>query len=479
MMTRDRGQRFASAESVAQALHSWLEEPDVDSSRLRTDGEPVSLEDPKRLRDELVRLQVLSREDWDRAEQGALQRRVPSFDPVSSSVLLDRPPPLQSTHVLEELYRQPGTDEQSSHGLSEFQIQYVLNGDQDLLRLPHHVLLDQVGAGWKGDVFKARNVELNRLEALRVFSPQVLEGLEGTERERVTAFLAFVDRLAALEHPAIPRVYGGGRWQNRRRGRQVYFSTHFVHGLTLHDLVQARVLPGGEPVDLAWSVHTAREVCYALEYAHQRGILHLDVHGLTLKLDSTGRVQLLDLGVALLLTRRMPLTAEAAMPKRRLRASALPDLPSAPAASFDADLRATMSVEPPPMGTPTVMPPEQWKNRSSVSPATDVYNLGCTLFFMLTGQYPFRATNALESMRQHLEKPPLEDPLAQRIPQPLHPILNRALAKAPEKRFSSAQAFGAALDEYIAGHAVSGQSGTQVSPSWLSRLQDWFVNRPR
>lgn len=473
MMTKDRDQRYSSAQAIVAAVQEWLDHPDGIRHSVPERVEPVSLEDPKQLRGELVRLRVISPEDWDQAEEAARRRRVSSFDPVSSSVLLDRPLPLQSTHVLEELQRRPGNAEEWKHGLSEFQIQYVLNGDQDLLRLPHHVLVDQIGSGWKGDVFKARNIEADRLEAVRTFSPRALQSLDGSDTQRTTAFLALVDRLADFEHPGIPRVYGGGRCENRRHGQQVYLATQFIHGITLHELVHQGGAPRGESADVAWCLRTTREVCYALEYAHQRGVLHLDVHGLSLKVDGTGRVFLLDLGVPLLLTRRL---SDATKRRWRGGASASADGSVQPS-SGGGLVRATISVEPPPLGTPTVMPPEQWQNRSHVSVATDIYNLACTMFFMLTGQYPFQASSALDAMRQHLEKPPMSDPAAKRIPQPLRPILEKALAKSPENRFHSARAMGQALDECLANPALTSATDSEVRPTWLSRILQWVTGK--
>ena len=131
------------------------------------------------------------------------------------------------------------------------------------------------------------------------------------------------------------------------------------------------------------------------------------------------------------------------------------------------------------------MPPEQWQNRKSVSSATDIYNLGCTLFFALTGSYPFSGEQSLEIRRQHLEDDPLDLELAQRIPEPLKAIVAKAMAKRPLERFRTMAEMEQALaaidltsirtkTELDTSDESIGDTSTSKQSDWRKRISAWF-----
>jgi serine/threonine protein kinase len=464
MLSVKRDHRYDSAGAVEQELISWLSGPQDPSVGQPTVTEAVDLDDVDSLRKALVSLSVVSEKDWQRAETTAReirQRKVPSRlsattlfnqgDRTSESVLI-----LQQLQTLQGHY--------GDYGLSEFQVRHVLNGDLDLLRLPQHVLLDQVGRGWKGEVFKARDLDGDRIEVVRTFAPGLLQGLPGEGKRRISALLTAVERLAALDIRGLPRVYGAGSYENRLHGELAFVHSEFVDGETLADIVHGGRRPDGPPLDVAWCVGKIRDACRALARAHDAGFLHLDIHARSLKIDRADQVQLLDLGIAPLLTRRRHRTDTQRLARKARATSAKPTWSrEAPA--------ATTMVEPPPVGTAFVMPPEQWQNREHVSVATDIYNLGCTLFYSLAGEYPFTGTGALELMQKHLTEPPLRSAAARRIPSALHPILERALAKTPDARFRSAGQLAQALDESLRSLDLT---NTPETRGWLGRLTKWM-----
>jgi serine/threonine protein kinase len=463
MLSVQRDHRYESAGAVEQALTNWLSGIQDQGVGEHPAAEPVDLDDVDSLRKALVCMSLVSEKDWERAETTAReirQRKVPNRlstttffnqgDQTSESVLI-----LQQLQTLQGHY--------GDYGLSEFQVRHVLNGDLDLLRLPQHVLLDQVGRGWKGEVFKARHLEGNRIEIVRTFAPGLLQGLPGEGKRRISALRAAVERLTALDVRGLPRVYGAGSYENRLHGELAFVHSEFVDGESLADIVHGGRRPDGPPLDVAWCVGKIRDACRVLARAHDAGFLHLDIHARSLKIDRADQVQLLDLGIAPLLTRRRHETGAQRLSRRAWGAT------SRRARSREAPA-ATMMVEPPPVGTAFVMPPEQWQNREHVSVATDIYNLGCTLFYSLTGEYPFTGDGALELMQKHLNEPPLRSAAAKRIPSGLHPILEQALAKSPDARFRSAGQLAHALDEFLASRDPTSAPETL---GWLGRWTKW------
>ncbi|MFL5505606.1 MAG: protein kinase domain-containing protein [Gemmatimonadales bacterium] len=266
-----------------------------------------------------------------------------------------------------------------------------------------------LGRGGMSVVYLARDRKLKRPVAIKVLDPSVSKRI-GAER-----FLREVRITATLQHPHILPLLDSGTI-----GDIVYSVMPFVEGESLRDrLVRESPLPMEE------ALLYAREIAEALEYAHQRGIVHRDVKPENI-LISGGVAVIADFGIA--------------------RASHLPG---------DANL-TSLGV---PLGTPAYMSPEQAAGRAEVDGRSDIYSLGCTLYEMLAGEPPFRGSMEEVIRRQREEQAPSVAAARPDVAGPVADLVQRAMAKEPGDRFESAGEFALALRE------VLGEPTRQPTPS--------------
>jgi serine/threonine-protein kinase len=251
-------------------------------------------------------------------------------------------------------------------------------------------------------VYLANDLRHDRPVALKVMRPDVAAGV-GAER-----FLREIRLAARLQHPNILPVFDSGEAAGR-----LWYAMPYVEGETLrHRLAREGAL------DLDEALRLAREVADALDYAHRRGVIHRDVKPANILL-SDGHALLADFGVA------------------RPMAGVLPG-----AGGNQADLtEAGLSV-----GTPAYMSPEQALGDRQVDGRADVYALGCVLFEMLSGQPPYTGPNPQAVVARHVTAPvPSLRAAADRIPVWIDQVIQRALAKQPDERFSTSGALARAL----------------------------------
>jgi len=266
-------------------------------------------------------------------------------------------------------------------------------------------LLEEIARGGMGVVYRARQVSLDRVVALKMMRP----GLLSTEQE-IQRFLTEARTAASLKHPNIVAIHEAGELDGLH-----YFSMDFVEGPNLAEIVREGPL---SPVEAARYVKTLAET---VQYAHTKGVLHRDLKPSNVVMDASGRPCITDFGVA-----------------RRL--------------DGDATLSGTGAV----IGTPAYMPPEQASGQMDrISAASDVYSLGAILYELLTGHPPFRAGNQLEIVRQVLEteapRPSLVNPA---VDPAIEAICLRCLAKEPSDRFASAAELAGDLGRYLGGEPV-------------------------
>jgi len=280
-------------------------------------------------------------------------------------------------------------------------------------------LLEQIGAGGMGVVFRARYEKTGQIVALKLLPDAAAEDEIQTQRfDRELAVLR------KLRHPHIVHCYGGGRFRGQR-----FIAMELVEGGTLAQLLRQR----GR---LSWeeTVTCGKAICEALAHAHAEGIIHRDLKPANLMLTKAGELKLTDFGLA-----------------RDLDES-----------------RLTRTGKT--LGTFAYMAPEQIRGFPALTHKVDLYALGCVLFELLAGRPPFTADQPAQVLYKQLdEMPPRVCELALDSPVWLEAVIASLLEKHPDKRPMDALAVLTALDEVeekvrsgasVAGHAMSGQPTT-------------------
>ena len=291
-------------------------------------------------------------------------------------------------------------------------------------RFGNYELLEPLGSGGMGVVYKARQRGLNRLVALkRIRAGELAEG------EQVQRFYAEAEAAAALDHSGIVPIYEVGDVAG-----QPFFSMGYVAGESL----QQRLLAG--PVEPREAATIVEQVAQAVEYAHQQGVIHRDLKPGNILLDSDGHPRVTDFGLA----------------KRN---------------TVDSGLTLSGQV----LGTPAYMPPEQARGQHErVGPRSDVYGLGAVLYAGLTGRPPFQAASFADTLRQVIEK----DPAAPRalnpsIPVDLESITLKCLEKDLERRYASAADLAADLRRWQEGLPIVARPVSRIE-----RLARWARRNP-
>jgi thiol-disulfide isomerase/thioredoxin len=280
--------------------------------------------------------------------------------------------------------------------------------------LGRYRLLSKLGQGGMGAVYLAHDPRLDRRVALKVLPPDVAPDAAAPARFRREA-----QALARLAHPGIVQVHDADE-----DGGRLFLVMEHAEGEDL-----ARRVRRAGPLPPAEAADCARQAALALHHAHQRGLIHRDVKPSNLLLTPDGRVKLLDLGLARFLHGHL----EAADARQETR-------PEADGA--DAGRTWTGAY----LGTPAFAAPEQFRDARAADARTDVYALGCTLYFLLTGRPPFAASSVTELARAHAE----DEPTPPEAPAGLAEVVRRMLAKGQADRYPDAAAVADALAPFAA-----------------------------
>src|SRR5437764_11762205 len=285
-------------------------------------------------------------------------------------------------------------------------------------------LLDVIGRGGQGVVYRARQKSLNRIVALKVIGL----GHWATEAH-LKRFRLEAEAAASLEHPGIVPIHEVGE-----RDGSCYFSMKFIEGGQLDEMVRH------EPMPIRRAVELIAKVARTIHYAHERGILHRDIKPGNILPDAKDEPHLTDFGLARLVETESTVTR-------------------------------TMEV----LGTPSYMAPEQAVgNNSAVSSVTDVYGLGAVLYQLLTGHPPFAGGTTFETVRLVLDTEP-------RPPRLLNPKVDRDLAticlkcldKDPQRRYSSALALAEDLEHWLKHEPIRAR---RTGP--VTRGRKWVRRNP-
>ncbi len=268
----------------------------------------------------------------------------------------------------------------------------------DGLFAARYQILETLGRGGMGVVYKAHDRQLDEIVALKTLRPDILLRDPGL-LERFKQELKLARRIT---HKNVLRTYDFGEDRSTP-----YISMEYVAGVTLKELVADR---GALPLSVGMRV--AKEMCHGLEAAHEQGVIHRDIKSRNMMIiPATGELKIMDFGIA----RHTDVGAEEGL-----------------------TLAGTV------LGTPDYMPPEQAEGRPADF-RSDIYCLGVVLFEAFVGRLPFAGTNALATITQHIEEPPPRPrKFNPAIPASLERIILRCLAKEPGERYPSV---GALLDD--------------------------------
>jgi WD40 repeat protein/tRNA A-37 threonylcarbamoyl transferase component Bud32 len=289
-------------------------------------------------------------------------------------------------------------------------------------------LLEEIARGGMGVVYRARQLSLNRPVALKMITAGQL-----ATRASIQRFHTEAEAAARLDHPNIVPIYEIGQYE-----AQHYFSMKLIAGGTLADLsLKAKVQSPKSPECAARLVGT---VARAVHYGHQRGILHRDLKPTNILLDEQGGPHVTDFGLAKLVEDDSSLTVSATM-----------------------------------LGTPAYMAPEQAAGRArQLTTAADIYSLGAILYELLTGQVPFRAETAVETLRQVCEaEPPPPRSLNPKLDRDLETICLKCLSKDPQKRYGSADMLAQDLEHWRNGEPIVARPVGAAEKAW-----HWCRRRP-
>lgn len=275
---------------------------------------------------------------------------------------------------------------------------------QEIILNKRYKLLERVGAGGMALVYKARDLALGRVVAIKVLQESL-----ASDEEFLSRFRAEAHRAANLAHPNIVTIHDIGQ-----DGRLHYIVMEYVEGRTLKQLVRNYLRQTGRSLPIDKSLELAIQICAGIGYAHRADLVHCDVKPQNILITRDHRVKVADFGIARAISQ----------------------------SQISQQLRDQV------WGTPQYFSPEQAAGESP-TPASDVYSIGVILFEMLTGRLVFEADNHTALAMKHIQEPP--PPVTRfnpAVPAQLEQIINKVLSKEPAGRYRTADQLGRILETY-------------------------------
>jgi serine/threonine protein kinase len=288
-------------------------------------------------------------------------------------------------------------------------------------------LLEEIARGGMGVVYKARQISLNRVVAIKM----ILSGSLASP-DQVNRFYSEAESAANLLHPAIVPIYEIGEACG-----QHFFSMAFIEGQNLNQACHHG------PIATTTAANYLRQLAEAMHYAHSRGVIHRDLKPANILLDRAGQPLITDFGLARRTDRKNDMTCDGEI-----------------------------------MGTPAYMAPEQaMGNASQVGPLADIYALGAILYFLITAEPPFDGESSMEILLQVLEKeptPPSE--INANVNLDLQTITLKCLEKDPSNRYASAHELVTELERFLKGLPISARPISSAERCWRwSKRNPWLA----
>ncbi len=307
-------------------------------------------------------------------------------------------------------------------------------------------LLHEIARGGMGVVYKARQVPLNRVVAVKLLQFGPLAREEFKSRFRLEAKAA-----ASLQHPNIVAIHEVGEHEG-----QPYFSMEYIEGTNLAELVLEK------PLTAKRAAAYLKTIAEAIHYAHGRRVLHRDLKPSNILIDTNDQPRITDFGLAKRLAGAGSTISDSSSEK-------------GPVAVERVSAVELLTVTGQVLGTPGFMSPEQaGGKRGATGEATDVYSLGALLYFLLTARAPFAA----DSLEATLAQVHTAEPVSPRLLNPavrpdLETICLKCLSKEPSRRYASALAMAEDLGRWLKGEAIAARPATVVEKVWI-----WCRRRP-
>jgi serine/threonine-protein kinase len=349
-----------------------------------------------------------------------LLRQSGLIEPVAlEAALADAPNSPRSKHLARHLVKK--------ELLTRFQAQQLLAGRSGGFILGQYRILDQIGQGGMGKVYKAEHQTMSRTVALKVLSSDVTR----TERAR-QLFRREVKAAARLVHPNIATAFDA----NEVNGR-AFLVLEYISGPSLSSLVKEQ-----GPLPIGQACEFIRQAALGLQHAHEFGMVHRDIKPSNLLIQPPvgrdtlegGTLKIVDFGLALLADG----SDDALTPDRHVV-----------------------------LGTPDYLSPEQARDLRDVDIRSDIYSLGCTFYWLLTGQVPFPGGTAIEKLNRHAqEEPQPVEGLRPLIPLEVANIVRRMMAKKPEQRYQTPRELADELAQFSVHQPMT----------WTRRHTDPFAN---
>jgi serine/threonine-protein kinase len=336
--------------------------------------------------------------------------------------------------------------------LTPYQANQLFQGRATELVFDSYVILERLGEGGMGAVFKARHGKLGRVVALKVLRKDWLES-----ETMVRRFLREIQAASQLSHPNIVRALDAGK-----AGGTHFFAMEYVEGRDLARLVKEE--RGGRPLPIDEACDYVRQAALGLQHAHEKGLVHRDIKPANLLLSlvpgpssladnqgqgtrdkGQGTIKILDMGLA------------------RVRHLAESE-----------ESVTTLTREGSVMGTPDYMAPEQTLDSHDVDIRADLYSLGCTLYFLLAARVPFPGGSLGQKIAKHQmkEAAPVES-LRPEVPPAVAAVVRRLMAKRPEDRHQTPGQLAAALEDMKSPRPVAVRAVPVAVPAAAETHAEW------